>query len=137
MCNDNALATERKQGPVCILVVEDSFDLRFTLSEWLRNQKYIVYEATSADEAKTLLSSSFSIDMVITDIEMPGSINGLGLVDYIKESNPCLNIAVVSGNDKHSAQLRNRDIPFFKKPYDLRQVSALIERLFKNQSEQG
>ncbi len=137
MCNDNALATERKQGPVSILVVEDSFDLRFTLSEWLRNQKYIVYEATSADEAKTLLSSSFSIDMVITDIEMPGSINGLGLVDYIKESKPCLNIAVVSGNDKHSAQLRNRDIPFFKKPYDLRQVSALIERLFKNQSEQG
>jgi DNA-binding NtrC family response regulator len=131
MCNDNALPAHSLRGPASILIVEDSFDLRFTLAEWLRHQKYIVLEAATADEAKTLLASPFSIDLVITDIEMPGSMNGLDLVAHIKKTNALQNIIVVSGGDK-DAGLKEQGVAFFKKPYDLRAISSCIEKFLKD-----
>ena len=131
MCNDNALPVTKTAEPAGVLVVEDSFDLRFTLAEWLRNQKYTVYEAATADEAKVLLDSPFTIDVVITDVEMPGTINGLGLVEHIRQIDPHMNVIVVSGNDKY-LDLKRKGIPFFRKPYDLRQISSHIEQTLKN-----
>jgi DNA-binding NtrC family response regulator len=131
MCNDNALSAQDPRGSLCVLVVEDSFDLRFTLAEWLRNHKYTVYEAANAEEAKVLLASAFVIDLVITDIEMPGPMNGLALVDHIQARNPQQNIIVVSGNDKYM-ELKERGLAFFRKPYDLREISSYIETNFKN-----
>src|SRR3954452_4327886 len=81
----------------CILVVEDHFFLRYTLSEWLRHAGYNVVEASSADEAVTLLVSPFTIDLVITDIDMPGRMNGYDLVEHLKKISPTLPVIMVSG----------------------------------------
>ena len=132
MCNDNAVPLALPRKAISILVVEDSFALRFTLAEWLRSQNYTVCEAASADEAKTLLESPFIIDLVITDVEMPGSMDGLGLFDYIKQKSPHLEVVVVSGNDKYKG-LKDQGVTFFRKPYDLRLISSHVENIIKNQ----
>lgn len=108
-----------------ILVVEDNVALRFTLAEWLRLLNYIVYEAATADEASTLLASQMTIDFVITDIEMPGKLNGLGLVDHIQKTMPNLPVIVVSAHDfRH--EIKEKGVVFFRKPYDLKVISAKI-----------
>ncbi len=117
---------------ICILVVEDNFALRFTLAEWLRTQHYTVCEAVNADEAKIILASPITIDLVITDVEMPGTINGIGLVEHIQEAIPHLEVVVVSGNDAAYQKLRDQEIVFFKKPYDLHQISRHIEKTIKD-----
>ena len=73
-----------------VLVVEDDVILRYTLAEWLRFEGYEVLEAMSADEAVVIFASILSIDLVVTDIEMPGSMNGLDLAEQIKARFPAL-----------------------------------------------
>ena len=109
-----------------ILVVEDDVLLRYILAEWLRTEGYDVVEAASADEAVSVLSSVIGVDLVVTDVETPGSIDGLELADHIRETSPALPVIAVSG-----AALSNR-LPittvaaYFPKPYDLARLSECI-----------
>src|SRR5262245_12462267 len=89
---------EVEERIACILVVEDSIALRLALAEWLRQAGYAVLEAASADEAVILLNSLMMIDLVITDIEMPGALNGYDLVRHIQQMSALLPIITVSGN---------------------------------------
>jgi len=131
MSNDNAaVAPETQALPKCILVVEDNVALRFTLSEWLRICGYTVYEAATADEAVTVLGSPIAVDFVVTDVDMPGSMNGLGLVEYIKHKVAGVDVAVVSGNYPKQ-QITPDEIVFFKKPYDLQAISSHIAKTLK------
>lgn len=80
-----------------ILVVDDSIATRFTLATGLRLGGYEVLEAASADEAAILLTSTIHIDLVITDIQMPGDMDGHDLVVYIQKIFPDLPVIVSSG----------------------------------------
>ena len=111
-----------------ILVVEDDVGLRFILSEWLRSLTYIVYEAASADEAVLLLTSSIPVDLVVTDVDMPGTMNGFGLVDHIRQDCPGLEIIVVSGKAA-GLEAKERSVSFFRKPYDLEAIAVFIGTL--------
>ncbi len=119
-------ATEQKVKR--ILVVEDNVALRFTLATWLRSLDYIVFEAASADEAVVLLESSLVVDFVITDVQMPGKMDGFDLVHYIHQNLPGLNMIVVSANDHHH-KLRETPVLFFRKPYDMDIMSSQIATL--------
>jgi DNA-binding NtrC family response regulator len=125
MSNDSAISIQAARQFNHILVVEDDVALRFTLAEWLRSLNYMVCEAASADEAATILSSPIVVDLVVTDVEMPGSMNGFGLVDHIRRVAPGITAIVVSGN-AFQQQAREIGVPFFRKPYDLDSISALI-----------
>jgi CheY-like chemotaxis protein len=112
-----------------LLVVEDDVILRYTLAEWLRFEGYEVLEAMSADEAIVIFSSILSIDLVITDIEMPGSINGLDLAEQIKARFPALPVIVVSGRPVVDKLRIDAMTAFFPKPYDLSELAAYIATL--------
>jgi DNA-binding NtrC family response regulator len=118
-----------------VLVVEDDVGLRFILAEWLRSLTYIVYEAANADEAVILLASSIPVDLVVTDVDMPGTMNGFGLVDHIRQYSPGLNIIVVSGKAA-GLEAKERSVPFFRKPYDLEAVAVLIETLIQTNTSE-
>ena len=75
-------STEKQRRHV--LVVEDNVALRYTLAEWLRMHDYMVLEAATADEALEVLKSSLTVDVVVTDVHMPGSMDGLTLANYIR-----------------------------------------------------
>jgi DNA-binding NtrC family response regulator len=74
-----------------------------------------------------VLKSIVTIDIVVTDVQMPGSMSGLDLTTYIRESFPSLPVIVVSGDpipkDYTMASA------FFQKPYDFDRITARIESL--------
>jgi DNA-binding NtrC family response regulator len=113
-----------------ILVVEDEILVRLMIAEELRGQDYNVREAASADEARSVLQSRVKIDLVLTDIWMPGSIDGAGLVQLIRVQRPALKVVLASGHQPETA-LVDRVDGFFLKPYDvaklLQHIRALVD----------
>jgi two-component system, response regulator PdtaR len=114
-----------KSRPV-VLVVEDEPLLRMLAVEVVEEAGFIAIEARDADEAVMLLESHTDITLLFTDINMPGSMDGLKLAHAVRERWPPIRILVVSGKQR----LQSSDLPsnscFLRKPY---QASALVEEL--------
>jgi CheY-like chemotaxis protein len=85
-------------GPATILVVEDDIITRMAVCEDLRDQGYGVIEAGTADEALSILRTGVPIELVLTDLKMPGSLDGNGLVRLIKTEFTWLKIVMLSGH---------------------------------------
>jgi two-component system, response regulator PdtaR len=112
-----------------ILVVEDDVFLRYALAEWLRGEEHEVVETASGDEAATVLASIMTVDLVITDVEMPGSLNGLQLARNIRVANPSLPVIVVSGQPQPPTFDEVGAAAFFLKPYDFDQLIGCVATL--------
>lgn len=119
----NDTATDARRPSV--LVVEDDVLLRLITAEDLRSAGYNVIEASSADEAMTILDSAVTVDLILTDIRMPGSMDGLALAAFVRQRWPDLKIVVASGERPGQAALAVADA-FLPKPYD---SSAILARL--------
>jgi DNA-binding NtrC family response regulator len=100
-----------------ILVVEDDAAIRRLTSYALRNAGFEVLEACTADEGATRIAET-EIDAIITDVEMPGALNGYDLAWQAHIQRPAAPVFVVSG----SIESDRRDLPpqarFFDKPVD-------------------
>lgn len=100
-----------------ILVVEDEPLIRMALADHLTDHGFHVSEASNADEAIVILERNLDISFVITDIDMPGSMDGLKLAAAVRDRWPPVKIIVVSGH--HIVEIT--DLPdgsmFFSKPY--------------------
>ncbi len=119
----NQTAAEARR--TSILVVEDDVLLRLITAEDLRGAGFSVIEAANADEAMTILDSAVPIDLVLTDIMMPGSMDGLALAAFVRQRWPSLRIVVASGERPAQAALAVADA-FLPKPCD---SSAILARL--------
>ncbi len=117
-----------------ILVVEDEIILRFVACEFLRQAGFVVVEAASADEALPYVRAHPEIDLVFSDVRMPGKLDGLGLVHQLADEFPDLRFVVASGD---AAPASESTIPFFRKPYDLDAVVASIYTLLNIASAKG
>ncbi len=107
-----------------ILVVEDELLIRFMVCEHLRDAGYDTVEACSADEAIAMLASPVLIDLVITDVRMPGSRDGLGLLAFIRGALPRLPVIVMSGHLEPGFALVGGATQFIAKPFKL---SAVVD----------
>lgn len=108
-----------------ILVVEDEVLLRMMFSDQLREAGYRVLEASDADEALDLLRhDTLNIAVVISDIDMPGSINGIGLAHAIRLERPLIKTILVSGHEMPLDGVHHD--AFFAKPHN---VAAIILRV--------
>ena len=100
-----------------VLVVEDEPLLRFHAVDLIEAAGFDVIEAADADRAIAILMSRFDVKIVFTDIDMPGSMDGLKLAAAVRDRWPPIEIIITSGY----ATLRPDDIPargfFFTKPY--------------------
>jgi CheY-like chemotaxis protein len=112
-----------------ILVVEDEVLLRLNAISLLEDAGYVVVEAANADEAILILEARADIRIVFTDINMPGSMDGLKLVEAIRHRWPPVLLIVISGKNAP----RDSDLPvggrFVPKPYTSEQVLSVIEGL--------
>ena len=101
-----------------ILVVEDELLIRMALAEHLSDEGFEVFEAANADEAISILETNDAIQVMFTDIDMPGSMDGLKLSAAVRNRWPPVRIVVTSG---HRVVTRT-DLPegslFYPKPYD-------------------
>jgi DNA-binding NtrC family response regulator len=112
-------------APVRILLVEDEFFIRMDVADALRQVGFQVVEAGSADEAATFLQSGESVDLVFTDINVPGVLNGLGLAAKIRSKFPMMPVLIGSGDIDRESEA-SRLGKFVAKPYDLRRLVRLV-----------
>jgi CheY-like chemotaxis protein len=80
-----------------ILLVEDEIIIRLGLAEFLRERGYTVIEAAMASEAVDVLKTGPLIDLVITDIRMPGEMDGFGLARWVRVYAPKVKVILTSG----------------------------------------
>lgn len=100
-----------------ILVVEDEFFIRMSAIATFEDAGFLVHAAQNSAEALEILSRHFETDVLITDVRMPGLMDGLALVAQVKIDHPAIRSIVVSGNSS-AAQARNAGASgFVAKPY--------------------
>ena len=102
--------------PTNVLVVEDEMVLRMRAVDLVEDAGFTAVEAVSADEALAILESRSDISLLFSDIQMPGSMDGLQLAHAVYERWPQLKIILVSGQLKLSSAEIPRDSRFFGKP---------------------
>lgn len=116
-------------APVSVLVVEDEPIVRMDLADFLSDSGFEVLEAGGADEAVDLLERRDEVRLIITDVDMPGSMDGLKLAQTVADRWPPIRIIVVSGR----RLVEITDIPdgsvFFAKPYHQPQLLSSINEL--------
>jgi CheY-like chemotaxis protein len=120
---------ENSVVPAVVLVVEDEMLLRMRAVDMVEDAGYIPVEAADADQAVAILESRSDIALMFTDIQMPGSMDGLGLAHSVHERWPPIKIIMVSGKLK----LANTDIPtdsrFFEKPFEAGEMIAEMQSM--------
>lgn len=122
-----------------ILVVEDEVLIRLAICDYLRECGFKVYEAGSAAEAIEILEfDKAAIDLVFTDVRLPGETNGFGLAQWVRKNRPGLAIVITSGDAKQSEAAKElcENEPFFAKPYDVYRVVAQIRTLIDARKRQ-
>lgn len=113
----------------CVLVVEDEGLIRLNLVEELGDAGLKVLEARTADEALTVLDANPEIGTIFTDIDMPGSMNGLDLAKQVRQSHPNMSIIVTSGFLKMPKDELPPEVQYIGKLYDIADVIRQIREL--------
>jgi CheY-like chemotaxis protein len=112
-----------------VLVVEDEMLLRMRAVDMVEDAGFTSIEAVDADQAVAILESRSDIALLFTDIQMPGSMDGLRLAHAVHERWPPIKIILVSGQLK----LANIDIPansrFFGKPLEAKNMIAEMQEM--------
>ena len=112
-----------------ILIVEDEFLIRLTLAEALADEGFDVVEAETGDEALRLIEADPMIRLMLTDMQLPGTLDGAALAARAREHQPALPIIFVTGRPEAAgAQLTARDL-FIAKPYLPSEVCTAAKRL--------
>jgi two-component system, response regulator PdtaR len=101
--------------PIAVLVVEDELLIRMNIAATIESAGFKAYEASDADEAIALLAERADIHVLVTDIEMPGSMNGVQLAHFAHSYRP-IRIIVTSGRQKIAAADLPRGAIFVPKP---------------------
>ncbi|WP_426163246.1 response regulator [Sandarakinorhabdus sp. DWP1-3-1] len=128
----NASASEVYDGPRCtctVLIVEDDVLLRMMAADIVDDLGFAVREAASADEAILLLETHDDISIVFTDIQMPGSMNGLQLAVRTRQQKPAVGLVIVSGEHTPDADQIPDGALFFAKPYNPVVLQAALMQL--------
>jgi CheY-like chemotaxis protein len=115
-------------GPV-ILIVEYEFLLRLDSAETIEHAGFEVIQAANADEAIAILNARPDIHVVFTDIQMPGSMDGLRLARFVRNRWPPIKIVATSGQVVASAGDLPAGSVFLPKPYRGAEVVATLREL--------
>ncbi|WP_436215456.1 response regulator [Bradyrhizobium sp. LjRoot220] len=110
--------------PHVVLVVEDEMMLRMRVIDMVEDAGYLSVEAVDADEAMAILQSRSDIALMLTDVQMPGSMNGLQLAHAVHERWPPIKIILASGQLKLSRSEIPLDSRFFGKPLQSDEIIA-------------
>ena len=115
-------------GKTTILVVEDEILLRAMISDELRDHGHTVIEAVNADEAVSVLRSHIRVDVVFTDMRMPGVLDGAGLVRLIRTEFPFVKVVMVS-SEFPEPDVHELLHGYVAKPFKLAQLSSCLQAL--------
>ena len=113
-----------------ILIAEDEPDTRGMLTEYLTDAGFSVVDVGTAQEAVDVFDShSVTIDLVVSDINMPGEMDGRALANWLLVARPRIPVILTSGAVTLSFGVNNRIRRFIPKPYDLEDMQHHILEL--------
>ena len=112
-----------------VLIVEDEMILRMRAVDIVEDAGFNPVEAVNADQAISILESRSDISLLFTDIQMPGSMDGLMLAHAVHDRWPTIKIILVSGQMKPSDAERPADSRFFGKPLGVDQMITELQAM--------
>ncbi|EJN09893.1 signal transduction histidine kinase [Bradyrhizobium sp. YR681] len=112
-----------------VLVVEDEMILRMRAVDIVEDAGFRSVEAVNADEAISILESRSDISLLFSDIQMPGSMDGLKLAHAVHDRWPSIKIVLVSGQVKPSDAETPADSRFFRKPLSVEDMIAQLQAM--------
>ncbi len=117
-------------GNEVILVVEDEPRVRRVTVRDLRKLGYGTLEAENADIAKSLIASGVAVDLVFTDVLMPGEVDGHMLGAWVEENHPEIKVVLTSGYTKSKVEVKSSGAPFplIRKPYTVETLSKQLRK---------
>ena len=116
-------------APSVVLVVEDELMLRMRAVDIVQDAGFESVEAISADEAMAILESRDDITCLFTDIQMPGSMDGLKLAHVTHARWPHIKIILVSGQIAVTDTDKPEDSRFFPKPLEIEQMVTELKEM--------
>jgi CheY-like chemotaxis protein len=116
-----------------VLVVEDEPLVRLWVADYLRDIGYRVLEAGNAEEATAMLLAGEPIEVVFSDVGLPGRMGGISLSDWIRQTFPHVYVILTSAQSEVRARLNAaQPIPFIPKPYEPQEVAQQISSLLSH-----
>jgi two-component sensor histidine kinase/CheY-like chemotaxis protein len=112
-----------------VLIVEDEMVLRMRAVDIVEDAGFCAVEAANADQAISILESRSDISLLFTDIQMPGSMDGLKLAHAVHDRWPAIKIILVSGQVNPSDAERPADSRFFGKPLSVEQMITELQAM--------
>jgi two-component sensor histidine kinase len=116
-------------APSIVLVVEDELILRMRAADIVEDAGFTPIEAINADEAIRILEARDDISVLFTDIQMPGSMDGLKLAHVVHTRWPHIKIILVSGQIAVSDADKPEDSKFFPKPLEIQQMILELQEM--------
>ena len=116
-------------SPINVLVVEDEMVLRMRAVDIVEDAGFTAVEAVNADEALSILEERSDIALLFSDIQMPGSMDGLKLAHAVHARWPSIKIVLVSGQIKLSDTEKPANSLFFGKPLVVKQMIAELRAM--------
>ncbi len=105
-----------------VLVAEDEHIIRFGIVDEFEEAGFSVLEASNADEASALLNTNPAVRALFTDVDMPGTMDGIALARLVARERPDIRIVIASGKIAPQEAELPQGAVFFSKPYDLGRV---------------
>jgi two-component sensor histidine kinase len=121
------MSSDLTGSPANVLVVEDEMVLRMRAVDIVEDAGFAAVEAVNADEAISILEARSDISLLFTDIQMPGSMDGLKLAHAVHDRWPAIKIILVSGQVDPSEAERPTDSRFFGKPLGVEEMTAQLQ----------
>ena len=121
---------EALQHSGVVLIVEDDVLLRLVTASNLRDAGFDVIEAANAEEAMRVLSS-VPVDALISDVNLPGNLNGLGLAHWVRRCQLDTKIILTSAAGQAMGEAE-QDASFLAKPYGGEEVRQLLRQVLRN-----
>lgn len=117
---------------IAVLVVEDEAIIRMSIVAELEEAGFEVFEASNAAQAIDVLIANNRIQLMFTDVDMPGGVDGLKLAASVRDRWPPIKIIVTSGHRRIDVDALPVEARFMAKPYDLNSVILSIREMTMN-----
>ena len=130
LAENEELLSQEDKSPI-VLVVEDTAIQRLDAVSMIEHAGFEALEAASAEDALSILETHSSVDVVFTDIRMPGGMDGLKLAAAVKARWPAITVLTTSG----ALEIPDDQLPegclFLPKPYSAEQIVSAIQRTIR------
>lgn len=111
-----------------VLLAEDEFLIRMVVAEELAEQGHVVIEASSGDEAMRIVDAGEVCDILVTDIQMPGTLDGIGLATQLRTRQPGTPVVYVTGRPESLAAIKTleRYDAIIRKPFAAAEIVTVV-----------